>query len=167
MPVYNLTAHLSHNNNKRIYCAVWHEKLSGRSGNDIASGTTTIIGRILKDFPGITKLILWFDSCVPQNRNSHMSVALREVLVKNPNLSFIQQTFCEPGHSAIQEVDNAHSQIERALSSMEIFSPLGLVRSFITVNRNNTDHSDSNDGKRLSKLCTYCAINAVPHSTIL
>ena len=37
-------AHLSHNNNKRIYCAVWYEKQSGRSGNDIASGTTTIIG---------------------------------------------------------------------------------------------------------------------------
>ena len=66
-----------------------------------------------------------------------MPVALREVLVKNPNLSFIQQKFCEPCHSAIQEVDNAHSQIERALSPMEIFSPLGLVRSLITVNQKN------------------------------
>ena len=114
---------------------MWHEKLSGRSGTVIASGTTTIIGRVIKNFPVIAKYILWFDSCVPQNRNSHMSLALREVLVKNPNISFIQQRFFERGHSAIQEVDNAHSQIERGLSPMEIFSPLGPVHSFITVNR--------------------------------
>lgn len=33
--VYNMTAHLSINNN--VYCAVWCEALHGRAGNDIAS----------------------------------------------------------------------------------------------------------------------------------
>ena len=57
-------------------------------------------------------MILWFDSCVPQNRNSYMSM-LREFIVKNPNIDVLQQKFCEPGHSSIQEIDNVHSQIEK------------------------------------------------------
>jgi hypothetical protein len=111
--------------------------MAGRGGNDIASGVTCILERILVDIHGIQKFILWFDSCVPQNRNSYMSASLREFILKHPEITIIEQKFCEPGHSSIQEVDNIHSQIDRALSPAEIFSPLGLLRFLPNVNRKN------------------------------
>ena len=132
---YNLTGHCSLN--KKGYCVLWHELMAGRGGNDIASAVTCMLERILADVPGIETFILWFDSCVPQNRNSYMSAALREFLVKHPEIKVIEQKFCEPGHSSTQEVDNIHSQIDRALGPAEIFSPLGLLRTLLGVNRRN------------------------------
>ena len=132
---YNLTGHCSLN--KKGYCVLWHEAMAGRGGNDIASGVTCMLERIITDIAGIERFILWFDSCVPQNRNSYMSAALREFMIKHPELKLIEQKFCEPGHSSIQEVDNLHSQIDRAMSPAEIFSPLGLVRILPNVNRRN------------------------------
>ena len=71
---YNLTGHCSLN--KKGYCVLWHELMAGRGGNDIASAVTCMLERILADVPAIETFILWFDSCVPQNRNSYMSAAL-------------------------------------------------------------------------------------------
>lgn len=130
---YNLTAHC--NLNKQAYCCIWSEGTHGRQGNDIASALIKILERVVKDFPHINKMILWSDSCVPQNKNSIMSLALMKFLEKYPDIEEIIQKFCEPGHSSIQEVDNIHSQIQRKLSSVEIFSPLGLLRHLGTVNR--------------------------------
>lgn len=39
-----------------------------------------------------------------------------------------------PGHSCIQEVDNAHSQIEKKMKSLEIWSPLSLLKVILNVN---------------------------------
>ena len=49
----------------------------------------------------------------------------------------IVQKFGTPGHSAIQEVDNLHSQIEKTLSHSEVFSPVGLLRVLLLVDRRN------------------------------
>lgn len=68
---------------------LWHEGNAGRGGNDIASATIVMLEKILKDFPSIKRFILWFDSCVPQNRNSFMSAALREFLLKHPEIDMI------------------------------------------------------------------------------
>lgn len=40
----------------------------------------------------------------------------------------IEQTFCTPGHSSNQEVDNIHSHIEKMLKISGIYSPVSLVR---------------------------------------
>lgn len=130
---YNLTAHC--NLDKQAYCCIWSEGTHGRQGNDIASALIKILDRVVKDFPHINKMILWSDSCVPQNKNSIMSLALMKFLEKYPNIQEIIQKFCEPGHSGIQEVDNIHSQIQRKLSGVDIFSPLGLLRYLGTVNQ--------------------------------
>ncbi|CAH0558614.1 unnamed protein product [Brassicogethes aeneus] len=90
---------------------------------------------VASDFPDVTRFILWSDSCVPQNKNSVMTVALKKFLQENPNILQITQKFCEPGHSSIQEVDNVHSQIEKKLANMKIYSPLGLLRALKEVNR--------------------------------
>lgn len=43
--------------------------------------------------------------------------------------------FSTPGHSCIQEVDNIHSNIEKALRVSEVWSPLSLTRVISGANR--------------------------------
>ena len=68
------------------------------------------------------KLTLWSDSCVPQNKNSVMVSPLKKIMTKFPNIEEIEQKLCTSGHSSIQEVDNVHSHIEKALNLSELFS---------------------------------------------
>lgn len=78
---------------------------------------------------------MWSDSCVPQNRNSILALALKQFMVDFKHIEEISQKFSEPGHGLVQEVDNLHSQIEKRLKGMEIFSPLSLIRALKTVNQ--------------------------------
>jgi hypothetical protein len=122
---YNLTAHCSVD--KAVYNAIWTEADAGRGGNEIASALVNILHEINSVHPGIKNYILWSDACVPQNRNSIMTFALK-TFMNTHNIHSITQKFGCPGHSAIQEVDNAHSNIEKALKCSEVFSPVSLVR---------------------------------------
>lgn len=134
--VYNMTAHCSVD--KQGYGAIWHEGQSGRSGNDIASAVMRLLQVIVEDHtddPRIRHIILWSDSCVPQNRNSIFSTALKHFMREYTMVKIIEQKFCEPGHSSIQEVDNIHSNIEKSCSPSEIYSPVGLMRVLKTVNK--------------------------------
>lgn len=124
---YNLTLHCSLSG--KTYNAVWHEALAGRAANNIASALVKLLYAVCNDHPNLKSLILWSDSCVPQNRNSIMSTALAMFLSnKDVNITLITQKFLEPGHGLIQEVDAIHSKIERGLSSTEIYSPVSLMR---------------------------------------
>ena len=53
--------------NKKGYSMVWNEGHSGRSGNDIASALYTMLEIVANVHPDISEIILWSDSCVPQN----------------------------------------------------------------------------------------------------
>lgn len=119
---YNMTSHLS--TNKKVYCAIWSENNAERSGNDIASAVYKILTQVLLDNPHFTSIILWSDSCVPQNRNSIMSFALRQLIDKFSTLEQITLKFSTPGHSCIQEMDNVHSCIDRVLLKAEYYSPV-------------------------------------------
>lgn len=85
---------------KKTYCSIWSETLSGRNGNDIASALSAILEKVLQDNPAAKHIILWSDSCVPQNRNSHMTYALKCFLKEHTQLLSITHKYCEPGHSA-------------------------------------------------------------------
>lgn len=111
--VYNMTAHLKMTTHTKIYCGLWHEGIVGRSGNDMASAVQAILTTICDQNPIITRIVTWSDSCVPQNRNSIMSTAMISFLLNRPNIEHIIMKFSTPGHSGIQLVDNAHSQIEK------------------------------------------------------
>lgn len=134
---YNLTARV--NRTTKGYCAIWNEKMSSRSGNDIASGINALLPEIIKDHPDTRHLILWSDSCVPQNRNQMMSFCLQNFLQQTRSLESITQKFCEPGHSSIQDIDNLHSIIERSLKGLEIWSPISLVRHMKQLRPNNLE----------------------------
>lgn len=130
---YNLTAHSSTDNT--IYNAIWHEYICGRAGNHLANVVIKILKAVVKDNLDVTKIILWTDSCVPQNRNSILSFALQHFL-KTENagkVESITQKFSEPGHGNLQEIDSAHSCIERHLRHLEIWSPLTLIRTLLTI----------------------------------
>lgn len=131
--MYNLTAHFSLN--KCAYNAVWPETLAGRGGNEIASALTVILKTILAEFKTLDTITLWSDSCVPQNRNSLMLSALKNLLFTTPTLTTIEQKFSEAGHSTIQEVDNVHSHIEKALHLNEIYSPVSCMRVLTNVRK--------------------------------
>lgn len=124
--VFNLTAHCSLD--KKAYNAIWAECIAGRGANEIASALQVIRCAVLKDHPQVNSIILWSDSCVPQNRNSVMSLALKIFISQNPSINKIAQKFLTPGHSSIQEVDNIHSHLEKGLRISEIYSPVSLLR---------------------------------------
>jgi len=100
----------------------------------------TVLEAIVKKHtsdPRIKNMILWTDSCVPQNRNSLLATAIKKFLEQHPEIESVQQKFCEPGHSSIQEVDNIHSQVERVCRHAEIYSPVGLMKLLKKVNSKN------------------------------
>lgn len=129
---YNLTAHFSQS--KTVYCAIWTEAISGRSGNDISSALFKILNAVADEHE-FTEIILWSDSCVPQNRNSFISCAVQNFLHQHSYVKKVTLKYSVPGHSCIQEVDNAHSVIEKGMRNNEFYSPLGLVRILKTLNR--------------------------------
>lgn len=126
--LFNLTASIK----KNVYNAIWYESICGREGTHIANALLKILRRVVLDFPDLKSLVLWSDSCVPQNRNSIMSTALRIFLnsAECGKLESIEQKFSESGHSQIQEVDCAHSRIERFFRHKFIYSPLSFIREF-------------------------------------
>lgn len=130
--VYNLTGRC--NLNGVTYCAVWNETMSGRTGEDLASALFKIIHSVLQDLPNIKKIVLWSDSCVPQNRNRIISTTLLQILYDNTKLQSIEQKFSEPGHSRIQDIDAVHSVLERSLKHHEIPSPDKLIHLMRTLN---------------------------------
>jgi hypothetical protein len=105
--MHNLTGHCSIDN--QGFCVLWHEAMSGRTGNDIASCVTKLLEEIIKMHPSITTFTLWSDSCIPQNKNCNMSCALVSFLKRHPGVLSVMQKFGEPGHSPVQEIDNLHS----------------------------------------------------------
>ena len=78
---------------KQVYCAIWTECMIGRAGNKIASAFMQILNKVAADHPNVTKLICWCNSCVPQNRNSHILQAILENLQAKQNKCGNNETF--------------------------------------------------------------------------
>ena len=123
---------------KKAYFAVWHEGCGGRGANNMASAVVRILQEIVNDHPDIGELTLWSDSCVCQNRNSVMTMALSLFVQESDSIHTVIQKFCEAGHSSIQEVDSVHSVIERHLRYQEVHSPLALVKKLSTLKNTKT-----------------------------
>lgn len=71
---------------KDVYCAIWTEIDTGHSGNDIANAVSQILEKIIQNSPKVKHIIMWSDSCVPQNNNQMMSLAMKDFL-KNTHKS--------------------------------------------------------------------------------
>ena len=96
--------------------------MSGRARNNRASAFICILNKTASDEPHINNIICWSDSCVPQNRNSHISQAILEFLSPHDKIKSITMKYSLVGHSCVQEVDNMHKQIEDAMQVSEFYS---------------------------------------------
>ena len=94
----------------------------------MASALQVILCTILKDHQTVDSIILWSDFCVPQNRNSVMSLALKIFMIQSPSIKQIIQKYCTNGHSSTQEVDNIYRHLKKGLLISEIYSPVSLTR---------------------------------------
>ena len=129
--VYNLTGHC--NLDSTTYCSIWTEAQTGRSGNDKASALNKILKAVTEKFSDINKIILWSDSCVPQNKNRVNSMMILKFLETHPNIKELHHKYSVPGHSHIQEVDAVHSAIERHLRGVSIYSPVSLIKHLLKM----------------------------------
>ena len=64
-----------------------------------------------------------------------MSVALLKFMDNNPQVQKITMKFRSPGHGEVQEVDNIHSCIERAMNIAEFYSFVSFLRILLNANR--------------------------------
>lgn len=169
---FNLTAHaqlcIEDKVYKKYYSCVWTEAQAGRSGDVLASALIAIFKRVCKDFPQAQDFITWSDSCVPQNRNKMMAFAVQHFLQNQAIVKTVTMKYCTPGHSAIQEVDNLHSQIEKIKRRVEYYSPVSLLRSvLLKVNPNMTVmQMPANCFNEYSYLCSNLNYSAVPFSRV-
>ena len=90
------------------YCFMWHEALSARGGNQIASCLFKHISALKQ----IKHTIFYSDSCVGQNKNSFVCTMLMLAVQTNEDLETIDHKFLEPGHTHL-ECDIDDSVIER------------------------------------------------------
>ncbi len=77
------------------------------------------------------------DSCIAQNKNSIICFALTNFIKTHKNITQITIKYSAPGHSSVQEVDNAHSNIEKTLKNNEYFSLSSIIRLIEVSNRKN------------------------------
>ena len=116
--VYNLTTHCSLD--RKAYNAIWTENIADRG----ASALLVILSAILKDQTSINTIIRWFDSCIPHNRISVMTLVLKIFISRNPYTIKEEQTFWTPGHPFIQDADNIHSHLDVGLRIYDIYNPV-------------------------------------------
>ena len=117
--MYNETAVACVGQVKEAICSVWAETTSGREGNDIASSLLRILEHVVTSNPDIKRIITWSDSCVPQNKNAFMSTAVMYFLKTHPQIQSVEMKYSLPGHSAVQEVDQVHSALEKSFAIAE------------------------------------------------
>ncbi len=166
---HHLTAKCA--NNGKTYSSFWDESQSGRNGNDLASAALSILNQLFQDDPLIEHIILWSDSCVPQNRNKMMSMAILMFLKNNPSVKSVTQKYCEPGHSSIQDIDAVHAAIEHYLRAKQFYSPVSLIRLLqdmdqpkvkleLTVLQPGRDFYDFSN-----ETCNYC-FTVIPYTQV-
>lgn len=88
--VFNITAHSSLS--PHAYCCIWHEGIAGRGGNEIASCLIAMLERFVENHPNVKHLVLWSDSCVPQDRNSMMLTALKDCIDRSDIKTIVQNS---------------------------------------------------------------------------
>lgn len=115
--VYNLC--VFDQNTKDGTCFVWDETNGKRGACEI--GTTLYI-HLSGLAPSVQEVSLFSDSCVGQNRNQFICVALLKALHDSQTLKVITQNFLHSGHTEM-EVDAMHSAIEKAKKHVSVFVP--------------------------------------------
>ena len=92
-------------------CVLWHEAISGRSANDVASSFFKIIKR---NSPPLNHYIFWADNCGPQNKNWILYSALLQLVNSVSGPQSITLRYLEKGHTFMR-CDSIHGLIGKRL----------------------------------------------------
>lgn len=125
---YNLGVQFGDNNN--VFMFVWHESLSGRGGNEIAS---CLLKGLTSRLTNKKKLVVWSDNCIGQNKNQ-MLIFLWIYLVANDIFDEIDQKYLVSGHSYLScDRDRDFAQVEKRKRLLKCEVPLDIVRLLVNA----------------------------------
>lgn len=127
---YNFTVLDLQDNQGHCFC--WSEFESNRGTNDIASALWRWL--LQQDARGLSKVILFSDTCGGQNRNRIFLTALIVFLDNASSITCIEHKFFERGHSKM-EADSMHSAIARQFEHKDIYLPSGYMACMASANK--------------------------------
>lgn len=117
---YNLGIHIGDTN--AAYMNIWHEGISGRGGNEIAS---CVLKLFLNRVTAKKVLTMWSDNCCGQNKNK-MILMLWIYLVIKGTFHTVDHKFLVSGHSFLS-CDRDFAQIEKRKKVCKCIVPKDLV----------------------------------------
>ena len=135
------------------------EVIAGKAGNDIVSGFIAMREKLVEHYPNYSDLVVWSDSCVPQNRNSPVI----DFITPHQHIDSITMKYSVRGHGCVQEVDNMHKKIDDAMKVREFYSPLSFLSVLLQTDRkkslscypNARQEHHFKDYKNCSKMLKY------------
>lgn len=96
---------------RQTYACIWHEAISGRKKDDIAS----CFKAFLTHYRDLKNITLWLDNCAAQNKNwSLFSYLVFLVNSSDVNYETITLRYLEVGHT-FMSADEFHHQVELSL----------------------------------------------------
>lgn len=133
LAVHNFTLYNIKSNDG--YCFLWSEIEGSLGSNEFSSILTYFIENMILPTinKSLSKIILWSDGCVAQNKNNVLSNALLNIAIKHKVM--IIQKFLYKGHTQM-EADSMHSVIERRLRNRDINVPADYVQYCKTARLN-------------------------------
>lgn len=125
---FNLGLHMA--DNSQGFMFVWHEGISGRGGNEIAS---CILRGFRNKITSKRKLTVWTDNCSGQNKNK-MILFLWIYLICNDYFDEIEHKYVVSGHSYLS-CDRDFAIIEKRKRVEKCEVPLDIVRVLCSANK--------------------------------
>lgn len=61
-----------------------YEAVAVRGANGITSAMVKLLELVVHDYPDVTEVVTWSDSCVPQNKNSVIGSPMANLLTRYP-----------------------------------------------------------------------------------
>lgn len=93
------------------YCAIWHEGLAGRDGNNIVDA----IFRVFHEERDVNEFILWSDNCTGQNKNWILYTSLVWLVNQESGPNCVTLRYLTKGHTHMS-ADGIHGNIEQKIS---------------------------------------------------
>ncbi|CAH1111423.1 unnamed protein product [Psylliodes chrysocephalus] len=91
-------------------CILWHEAISGRTAEDVASAYCAIIQRASVE---VEHYEFWCDNCIGQNKNWKLFTSFVVIANSNWGPQSITLKYFEPGHSYMR-ADSVHGNIGKS-----------------------------------------------------
>jgi len=115
-------------NKQPVISVVWHEGMSGRNADDVASAYAKVIRSAeMRDFK---QFIFYVDNCSAQNKNWTLFTCMTAEVNRGAGPDQITMRFLEKGHT-FMSADSYHAQVESAMRKMKNLYDFGDFQSAV------------------------------------